>query len=250
MIGVYEIINTKTGICYIGSSKQINKRISAHFSKLRLNKHTNSYLQATYNKYGKDNFKINILEICDLENIKEVEQKYLDSKCKAQEYIDGKNKKFRKLCYNFLPEAYAAKGFNIINPSERKNTRIIYVYDIYGRFYKKFNSLINCAQFFEVTSSSISKVLKNKRKKILLSKSRMCKYDFNYTKDVKINLLKLNNKKDKFKVYTCFNEFIGYSNLEELSSKLNCSKNSVYSAISKNRPLRGYILKYTSKDIV
>lgn len=50
--GIYKIVNTATGHCYVGQSQRVKKRIKEHFRLLRGNKHTNPHLQHAYNKYG------------------------------------------------------------------------------------------------------------------------------------------------------------------------------------------------------
>lgn len=67
-IGVYQIKNLITNKTYIGSSTKLNMRKNKHFSDLKLNKHKNQHLQNSYNKYGKENFKFNILYTCDTIN--------------------------------------------------------------------------------------------------------------------------------------------------------------------------------------
>ena len=81
-IGIYEIrciINDKI---YIGSSKNIKKRVKQHLSNLRKNKHCNRYLQFAWNKYGEKMFKFSCLENLNYDTSEEqlmlTEQKYLD----------------------------------------------------------------------------------------------------------------------------------------------------------------------------
>lgn len=62
--GVYMITNMISNKKYIGGSVNIRKRITRHYSDLKLNRHNNIYLQRTFNKYGFDVFKIEILAIC------------------------------------------------------------------------------------------------------------------------------------------------------------------------------------------
>lgn len=50
--GIYKIVNTATGQCYVGQSQRAKKRIKEHFRLLRWGKHTNPHLQNAYNKYG------------------------------------------------------------------------------------------------------------------------------------------------------------------------------------------------------
>jgi group I intron endonuclease len=58
---IYEIRNIINGKRYIGCSKDVTVRFTKHKSRLKNNKHMNSYLQNAYNKYGKSNFEYNIL---------------------------------------------------------------------------------------------------------------------------------------------------------------------------------------------
>jgi group I intron endonuclease len=79
MIGIYRIKNLVNDKCYYGSSKNIEKRWKTHLNQLRNKKHINCILQKAWNKYGEDNFSFEIVEKCELENIFEVEQKYIDT---------------------------------------------------------------------------------------------------------------------------------------------------------------------------
>lgn len=54
--GIYIIQNNINNHIYIGSSINIKKRLNSHVNLLNTNKHPNSYLQAAWNKYGKENF--------------------------------------------------------------------------------------------------------------------------------------------------------------------------------------------------
>ena len=63
--GIYMITNIVNGKCYIGSSINIKNRIREHKGKLKNNKHENSYLQASYNKYGKESFTITTVELVE-----------------------------------------------------------------------------------------------------------------------------------------------------------------------------------------
>ena len=79
--GIYKITNLINKKIYIGSASQkngIGGRISEHKSDLKNNKHDNSYLQNSWNKYGEDNFKFEIVIFCDPERCLFFEQKCLD----------------------------------------------------------------------------------------------------------------------------------------------------------------------------
>jgi group I intron endonuclease len=77
-IGVYRISNNLSGRYYIGYSTNIERRFTVHRSKLKQNRHDNIFLQRAYNLDGKDNFKYDIIHICDTEGeAKKIELQYL-----------------------------------------------------------------------------------------------------------------------------------------------------------------------------
>lgn len=77
--GIYKITNLINNKFYIGSGKCIRKRFYHHKTMLKHNKHTNSYLQRSWNKYGENNFKFEILVICPKEYRIKLEQWFLDN---------------------------------------------------------------------------------------------------------------------------------------------------------------------------
>jgi len=81
--GIYKITNLKNNKFYIGSSiSSLKKRLQHHKNKLENNIHKNNYLQNSYNKYGVDNFKFEIIEFLEPEYCRFKEQYYLDNyKC-------------------------------------------------------------------------------------------------------------------------------------------------------------------------
>jgi len=59
---IYAIINEQTEKFYVGSASNFRVRMLRHLSDLRNNKHCNTYLQRSYNKYGEESFHFEILE--------------------------------------------------------------------------------------------------------------------------------------------------------------------------------------------
>lgn len=59
--GVYRITCTGNSQIYIGSSVNIKERWQQHLALLRRNRHSSTYLQNSYNKYGEDSFKFEVL---------------------------------------------------------------------------------------------------------------------------------------------------------------------------------------------
>ena len=78
--GVYSIVNVINGKIYVGSSNDIFTRFRGHKNNLKKGKHENEHLQYSYNKYGKDSFTYNILEIVnDIENLRKNEIKWIET---------------------------------------------------------------------------------------------------------------------------------------------------------------------------
>jgi group I intron endonuclease len=77
--GIYKIENIVNGKFYIGSAVHFSNRKSDHFRRLKLNIHKNTHLQNSYNKYGKKNFVMTLIEKCEKEELPLREQYYIDS---------------------------------------------------------------------------------------------------------------------------------------------------------------------------
>lgn len=91
MQGIYYIKNMINNKMYIGQSVDIIKRCNSHKYKLRNNKHENTHLQSSFNKYGEANFKFGII------------------KCSKQKYLD----RFEKLYIKKYNTDNPKKGYNI-----------------------------------------------------------------------------------------------------------------------------------------
>lgn len=76
--GIYKITNVVNDKYYVGSSKDIYKRLEQHIRNLRLSKHCNQKLQHAWNKYSEQRFIFEIIEECEIQKLYEREQYYLD----------------------------------------------------------------------------------------------------------------------------------------------------------------------------
>lgn len=106
--GVYKIKNKLNERIYIGSSLNIERRWVRHKYELRHNIHTNKFLQNDWNKCGESNFEFLILEDLSKEDIRIVEQEYLNK------YFDKDN------CYNLSPHVEIDKGIFLSKELKRK----------------------------------------------------------------------------------------------------------------------------------
>lgn len=116
--GVYVIFNSHNWRIYVGSSKRFRTRWKdGHVRSLLLNKHSNKFLQADFNKckelLGHDEF----LEFHVLENMPRStreERLKVEEKWIKVHFDGGKN------CYNLSDKAISREGFGSFDPEETK----------------------------------------------------------------------------------------------------------------------------------
>lgn len=77
--GIYLIFNLVNGKRYIGSSRNLYNRINQHYQDLKCNKHHNTHLQTSWNKYGESNFVASVIEYCNEPEQYLREQYYIDA---------------------------------------------------------------------------------------------------------------------------------------------------------------------------
>lgn len=141
---IYKITNLINQKIYIGSTSDYKRRIDFHTEKGN-NKSTCTLMKRAFDKYGKENFKFDILRFLSLDNIPKEqhrkileinEQEFLDNLLFAQEYIKKENKKFLELGYNLQHIAYSSKGRKEIR-LDHKFTKVI-AYNKKGDIYKNY----------------------------------------------------------------------------------------------------------------
>ena len=79
--GIYKITCTENQKCYIGSSINILDRFRCHIANLRKGNHHSVYMQNSFNKYGEECFKFEILvkiEYYTEEILRNLEYMYID----------------------------------------------------------------------------------------------------------------------------------------------------------------------------
>jgi group I intron endonuclease len=92
-MGIYHILNTVTGVRYVGQSVNLFRRLNCHRNALCDGRHENKYLQRAFTKYGEESFSFGVLEFADSEEmLTPMEQRWLDALWPA-------------LLYNLAPSA-------------------------------------------------------------------------------------------------------------------------------------------------
>ena len=76
---VYKITNVITGDFYIGSSKNVKSRWTSHKCPSTWNRYPNNPMYLDMNKYGLDKFSFQILEEVEIEQLKEMEQQFIET---------------------------------------------------------------------------------------------------------------------------------------------------------------------------
>ena len=333
--GVYIITNKVNGKFYVGSGKSIFNRWYNHTCYLKNGTHINYKLQRAFNKYGLESFKFEILELHPVEGLDDCEQKYLDSLCKAQEYILGESPFFNQNTYNIKPLVSSTRGlegklestikgvrtrgfdkilkvgldggviaeydmqcdasednninrntvsksikhkrcpkdkdyyfvykgdydkdfkpkkYTIHNKGQKGVVKVpslykeVFCYDIYGRFFMKFESNTSVADYFSVDTSSTSRMLDKPKKKVLHRHGIHLYNIFSTEQNFEDSIL------DRFKsysydgdidVYNLFHEYMGSFSKETIATILNCHVHSVSQSVLQHKILKGF---YFNKD--
>ena len=104
--GIYKITNTITGDFYIGSSKNVKRRLAAHKWPSKWNQYPNNPMYLDMKKYGVDKFEFEILEVVEPEKLKEAEQQFIETLQPSYNQMNAKglnierrkeyNKKYKK----------------------------------------------------------------------------------------------------------------------------------------------------------
>lgn len=169
--GIYKITNLKNNKIYIGSSNNLKQRLRQHKSFLKLNEHCNKHLQSSYNKYGIENFKFEILELVEEKNLEDKEEYYInlfDSTNNKKGYnkrvICNTNKGRKVSIQGRLNMSIGQKGKkfkkeDIIKRSVTQQ-KIVVMYDLNYKYIKYFLSMTEAAFFINLHYSNISKAIK------------------------------------------------------------------------------------------
>ena len=234
-IGIYKIENKINSKVYIGSSNNIKRRWQKHKSLLKHNKHQNSHLQASWNKYGEDNFIFSIIELCSENSLLEREQYFIDKLNPEynQTMIAGKvemTTSRREKLSDSVIQAYKEGRI-------QKTIKTVYQYDLKGNYIREYCSLTEASNVLNIPVSNISSALNDK-----------CNiaggYVWRFYKTEKLNvwfnrmgkpLTKEPYKLKNIKIVLINNnEYLVFKNAKEVSNILGCSTYQVYNSIRRN----------------
>jgi group I intron endonuclease len=246
--GIYKITNIVNKKYYIGSAINVKKRINEHKSSLMKNKHYNSHLQSSYNKYGASNFIYEIIETAKNENIIECEQYWIDT-LDANNNIKGYNKRkiaSSNLGINFSEEA--KKNLRLSHLGQKRSKRAqekisasqykkVCQFNLDGTYIKTFNSFQEAAKLINIPyTAGISGCVRG------VTQSAHG-YRWCYEKDFKNFKLKIFKKQGWYKSIkleiTCLTSGITYNfnSITEASKNLPISKQTL-SRKNKNKKYR------------
>ena len=144
--GVYLIRNKINGKCYIGSSVCIRRRIAQHFRSLKQNSHHSADLQIDFNKYGIENFQVEVLLECSVSDARKYEEEYITkfnlkefgyNQGNSKEALKKKDGLFKDRLFDLLKElGYKSDGklywFNIFKISKLLKTDITSLLSKFG----------------------------------------------------------------------------------------------------------------------
>ena len=169
--GIYKIINLANNKIYIGSSIDIKSRWQKHKNLLKTGKHFNDHLQASYNLYGRKNFKYEIIK------------KYPEDKLiiKEQYYIDKYDSMNPDNGYNKCSANCSVLSHESIGKLSGENSRNakltqIQVNIIRDVFLTGKYSIYQLAKSYNVGHRTISNILKYKTWKYGVAKKEITEY--------------------------------------------------------------------------
>lgn len=159
---IYAIKNVVNNKIYIGSTKNMKYRKYKHFYQLKRGIHGNVYLQKSYIKYGKDKFHFYLVEECLPQHRKEREIYWIT-------YYNTQDKNLGYNIYEPNGDKFkcSVETKNKLSATAIKNgiSQPIDVYTVDLIYLNTFDSISECARFYQLKSSSIiSEILKGEKR--------------------------------------------------------------------------------------
>lgn len=270
--GIYSITNILSGKKYIGYSINIKRRWKCHKVDLRSNNHGNEHLQKSWNKYGEENFKFEILEECSESILPEREHYWatlLDVHNIQYGYniqptnCDGRmviSQQTREKISKSLRESTKAKAVRHILAAKRKGMKFSeevrlkmskssYVYPIIaltinGQFYKEYESVVSASKTLNIHTPNILRVLSGKGKHIhgyIFVRKEEYNPDINYSRKLDIKTKPLLQYKNEVLIKE-------YESVKDACIAMKVSKSAVTKCMKGNWKCKGYNWKYKTEE--
>lgn len=205
--GIYLIKCIKNNKCYIGSARNINKRIKSHIRELKDNIHVNKLMQNDFNEYGIKNFEFIDLLHCSFDLLNEYELEFF-------EIFDSIKNGYNKLIQGHSLNVGISR-FGKDNPMYNKNHTEKSKNKI-SEFRKNYTGWNHTSK---TKKKMKEKALKRYRNGISNNPEKICETKSNITKQQVIEIIKLlklgKKQKDIAKIFN-----ISFKQV----SKINCNK--------------------------
>ena len=237
-------LNTLSGVyiikcnqhLYIGSSKNLYRRLKEHVRSLKNHTHYNTFLQNVIDKHGLHNTTYKILETCV--NYVEKEKYYIDLlNPDLNVERDPVNRNKSDSTKQKISLANKGKFAGGKNPA----ARLVHQYDLSGKYLQTF-----LCQHQAATSVGLSGKTMN------ADALKRCRtlggYRWSFKKTTLLKSLpkaKPRNVKYTRITQTCINtgSVKAWKNIIDLAFALKVSVQSIYQAVKKNKACKGYIIK-------
>lgn len=226
--GVYKITCLVNNKFYIGSASSsrgtpsrigFNCRIKNHIRTLNNNKHRNIILQNSWNKYGYNNFKFEILEFCSSDECMSIEQKYLDTLTPFGDngFNICKNSLMNKSTTNKPKNRIISQNRDIKNLNSHLKIPICQ-YDKNHNFIKEWEGINYAAKSLNIMRQNIKRVLKD-----IDPTAGGYYFRYKYPQPTSIKQSKFNIKVIDIKT----NEINIYATLKSIEKDLNYCKSTI-----------------------
>ena len=260
--GIYIIINLINGKRYIGSAKNLRKRLYDHVWDLDKNNHPNNHLQNAWNKYTKDNFEYCILEYCE-EDTRLLRENFYINILNPEYNIAGVNlesvknhsEETKKKISDKIKESYKNGKLK-----EKLENSIMHKYDCYvysienWKLVKHFNSFAEASIFvvknrFDLRMEDLGRHIFNKKYVVLRElisnesdlKNIICKNAFKYKTQEKEDLYLIGDNSGEltyFRTVPDLVSFYGVSSRSTIMKHKDATRENPF--IPKNTDIKIY----------
>ncbi len=225
---VYLITNLVNDKKYVGiTRRELKVRWYEHVKKSKQKNLSDASLHKDISIFGKNNFKIDVLENCSSEN-----EMFLYERKYISEY-DAMNSGYN--CNSGGASGYLLSDDSRKSQSQNSNSsKEVYVYDSSGSYLSTFHSVNEASRVLTIDVRKLFRVLSGKRKKAnnyIFSYVKLCN-NFKLVDDRFVEIYK----------YDAFGNFLGkYNSLNECSLSNGMDRGSLSRVIkNKKHYIRGY----------